>query len=35
MNKKEMPVMDSIVRNPDDNEIRMIGFVDRDMRGVL
>lgn len=33
MNKKEMPVMDTIIRDPDDNEIRMIGFSDRDIRG--
>ncbi len=35
MNKKEIPVMDTIIRDPDDNEIRMIEFKDRDMRGVL
>lgn len=35
MDKKEMPVMDTITRGPGDTEIRMPLLIDRDMRGVL
>ena len=33
MNKKEIPIMDTIIRDPDDKEIRMMEFTDRDLRG--
>lgn len=35
MDKKEMPIMDTITREPGDTEVRMAQFVDKDMRGVM